>query len=240
MSHLLELFHLLTDPSWIMQHGGLYIVMLIVFAETGLFVGFFLPGDSLLFITGMIIANSLIPGSGSFLHLLYWVALISAAGIIGNWLGYWIGRRSGDMLFQRKDTWLFKKKHLYQAKEFYEKRGGGAIIIARFLPVVRTFAPIVAGIVNMNARKFSFYNIIGSFAWVGSIVTAGFLLGENEWVKGNLEKVILGIVVITTLPVVVKMISGRKKGVINAIVEPIPEEEKTEVVEKKQGVEEIY
>jgi membrane-associated protein len=216
---MLELFNNLTNPEWLMQYGGLYFVALIVFAETGLFIGFFLPGDTLLFIAGMMIAAALSPFDVSTANLVYWVALISTAGIIGNYIGYWFGRRSGDMLFQRKDTWLFKKRHLYQAKEFYEKKGGGAIVLARFLPIVRTFAPIVAGVVKMDARKFSFYNIVGSFAWVGSIVTAGYLLGDNAWVKGNLEKIIIGIVVVTTTPVVVKMIKGRKKP---TMVVPLP------------------
>ncbi len=213
MNTIIELFQNLMSPEWIMQYGGLYFVTFIVFAETGLFVGFFLPGDTLLFITGMIIANTLSPTDTAVLNLAYWVALISAAGIIGNYLGYWFGRKSGSMLFERKDTWLFKKRHLYQAKEFYEKKGGGAIVLARFLPIVRTFAPIVAGIVGMNRKQFTIYNIIGSFVWVGSIVSAGFLLGENAWVKENLDKIIIGIVVITTAPVAIKMLAGRKKQV---------------------------
>src|SRR5690606_13724039 len=138
---------------------------------------------------------------------------ISLAGIIGNFVGYWFGKRSGDILLKRKDTWLFKKKYLHRAKEFYEKRGGGAIVLARFLPIIRTFAPIVAGMVNMNKRKFSLYNIIGSFAWVGSLVTAGYLLGENAWVKDNLEKIVLAIVIIPLLPVLVKVIFGKKQKV---------------------------
>lgn len=211
MQSLLELFHNLTNPEWIMAHGGLYIVVFIIFAETGLFAGFFLPGDSLLFITGMIIAHTVSPDVAPWLNLTYWVLLITAAAIIGNFVGYWFGKRSGEVLMKRKDSWLFKKKYLIQAKEFYEKKGGGAIMIARFLPVVRTFAPIVAGMVNMDFRKFSFFNIIGALAWAGSIVTAGFLLGENPWVKSNLDKIIIGIVVVTTAPVLIKMIASRKK-----------------------------
>lgn len=211
MSTLIEFFQNLTSPEWIMQYGGLYFVMFIIFAETGLFVGFFLPGDTLLFITGMIIANTLMPTATPVINLLYWVVLLSFAGIVGNYVGYWFGKKSGSMLFERKDTWLFKKKHLYQAKEFYEKKGGGAIVFARFLPIVRTFAPIIAGVVAMDRKKFSAYNFIGSIAWVGSIVTAGFLLGENAWVKENLEKIIIGIVVLTTAPVLIKMILGKKK-----------------------------
>ena len=217
MSELVAFLHNLTSPDWIMAHGGLYVVLFIVFAETGLFVGFFLPGDSLLFITGMIIANILAPDVAPVLNLLYWVLLISLAGIIGNFVGYWFGRRSGDILLKRKDTWLFKKKYLHRAKEFYEKRGGGAIVLARFLPIIRTFAPIVAGMVKMNNRKFSLYNIIGSFAWVGSLVTAGFLLGENPWVKDNLEKIVLAIIVLPLLPVIIKLVSGKKEIVI-----PVP------------------
>ena len=218
---MLELLQNLTNPEWIMQHGGLYLVTFIVFAETGLFVGFFLPGDTLLFITGMIIAQSLSPAEPSILNLLYWVLLISSAGIVGNFVGYWFGRRSGDLLYQKKDNWLFKKKHLQSAQAFYEKRGGGAIMLARFLPIVRTFAPIVAGIVGMNLKKFSFYNVAGSFLWVGGIVGAGYLLGENTWVQNNLEKIILGIVVVTTAPVVIRMVAGSRKNAPEAM--PVPE-----------------
>lgn len=208
MHSILELIKNLTNPDWIKDHGGLYIVMFIIFAETGLFVGFFLPGDSLLFITGMIIANS---QSSGIPDLLYWMALISAAGVIGNMVGYWFGKKSGPLLFERRDTWLFKRKHLYQAKEFYDKRGGSAILLARFLPIVRTFAPIVAGIVKMERKKFTYFNIIGSIAWVVSMTLAGYLLGGNVWVKNNLEKIVIIIIFITTAPVLFKMFFGKKK-----------------------------
>ncbi|OJW80923.1 MAG: alkaline phosphatase [Bacteroidetes bacterium 46-16] len=208
MHSILELIKNLTNPDWIKDHGGLYIVMFIIFAETGLFVGFFLPGDSLLFITGMIIANS---QSTGIPDLLYWMALISAAGVIGNMVGYWFGKKSGPLLFERRDTWLFKRKHLYQAKEFYDKRGGSAILLARFLPIVRTFAPIVAGIVKMERKKFTYFNIIGSIAWVVSMTLAGYLLGGNVWVKNNLEKIVIIIIFITTAPVLFKMFFGKKK-----------------------------
>jgi membrane-associated protein len=209
METIINFFTNLTNPEWIMQHGGLYIVVLIVFIETGLFFGFFLPGDSLLFIAGMVIANTLAPFSLPLINLLYWIALIATAGVIGNYAGYWSGRKSNGLLFQR-DNWLFKKKYLVQAKEFYDKKGGGAIVLARFLPIIRTFAPIVAGMVKMSAAKFSFYNIIGSFLWAGIIVSAGFLLGENAWAKENLEKIIIGIVLITTAPVILKLVLGKK------------------------------
>jgi membrane-associated protein len=211
MESILELFKHLTNADWITQHGGLYLVALIVFAETGLFVGFFLPGDSLLFVTGLIIAQSASPFDSAALNLPYWIVLITLAGIIGNLVGYWFGKKTGPILFERKDTWLFKRKHLIQAKEFYEKKGGSAIILARFIPIVRTFAPIVAGVVHMERKKFLLYNIIGSFAWVASMTITGYCLGENEWVKSNLEKIVIGLILVTTLPVLYKMIFAKKK-----------------------------
>ena len=211
MQTIIEFFSNLTNPEWIMQHGGLYIVVLIVFIETGLFFGFFLPGDSLLFIAGMVIANTLAPFTVPLINLCFWIALIATAGVLGNYTGYWFGKKSDGLLFQ-KDNWLFKRKYLIQAKAFYDKKGGGAIMLARFLPIIRTFAPIVAGMVKMNRAKFSVYNIFGSFLWAGSIVSAGFLLGENAWAKENLEKIIIGIVVITTGPVLLKLLMGRKKN----------------------------
>lgn len=193
------------------MYGGLYLVAFIIFAETGLFVGFFLPGDSLLFVTGLMIANSLDPTNNSAFNLIFWIALISAAGIIGNSVGYWFGRKTGPILFERKETFLFRKKYIIQAHDFYEKKGGGAIILARFLPIVRTFAPIVAGIVKMDRKKFFFYNVLGSFLWVSSMISAGFFLGEIPWVKQNFEKIVIGLVVVTTAPVLFKMFFGKKK-----------------------------
>ena len=208
---IIDFFGHITDPTWIMQNGGLYIVILIVFIETGFPFGFFLPGDSLLFIAGMVIANALAPFDVPLMNLLFWILLITVSGVLGNFVGYWIGRKSDGLLLHRKDSWFFKKKYLMQAKDFYDKKGGGAILLARFLPLVRTFAPIVAGLVKMNPGKFAFYNIVGSFLWVASLVSAGFLLGENVWVKDNLEKIIIGIVLITTVPVILKMVTGKKK-----------------------------
>ncbi len=193
-------------------YGGLYLVAFIIFAETGLFVGFFLPGDSLLFVTGLMIANSQSPFANDFANLFYWITLISVAGIIGNMVGYWFGKKTGPLIFERKDTLLFKRKHVMQAKEFYEKRGGSAIILARFLPIVRTFAPIVAGVVSMDRKKFFLFNVIGCIAWVSSMTLSGYFLGENEWVKHNFEKIVIGLIVVTTAPVLFKMFFGKKKS----------------------------
>lgn len=215
MDAIFELLKELINPDWIMAHGGLFLVAFIIFAETGLFVGFLLPGDSLLFITGMIIAgakNNPVPFDSHPLNLVFWIILLTLAAIIGNMVGYWFGKKSGPLLFERKETWLFKRKHLESAHEFYEKRGGAAIIIARFLPIVRTFAPIVAGVVHMDYKKFVSYNIMGAFLWIASITTLGFLLGENVWIKEHLEWIIIGLVAATTLPVVIKMFFGKKKS----------------------------
>ncbi|HTN46949.1 MAG TPA: VTT domain-containing protein [Flavipsychrobacter sp.] len=209
----------------VMQYGGLYLVALIIFAETGLFVGFFLPGDSLLFVTGLMIANSKNPTTSDPINLLYWIALITVAGIIGNSVGYWFGRKTGPVLFEKRDTMLFKRKHIEQAHDFYEKRGGGAVILARFLPIVRTFAPIVAGVVNMDRKKFFFFNVVGCILWVASMVLAGYFLGENEWVKHNFEKIVIGLVVVTTGPVLFKMFFGKKKDPILEVGKDVVEEQ---------------
>lgn len=210
MQELIELFHNLTDPEWIMVNGGLIIVMLIVFSETGLFVGFFLPGDYLLFITGIIIASSMHPFDIGLLNLVFWNILIAICAILGNFVGYWFGKKSGPFLFERPDSLLFKKKHLEQARDFYDKKGGSAIIIARFLPIVRTFAPIVAGVVHMDFKKFVHYNMLGAFLWVFSLVSLGYALGENQYVKKYLDFIVAGIFIVTTFPVIWKIIRFKR------------------------------
>lgn len=212
----------LLQPQWYINNGGLWFILFTVFAETGLFAGFFLPGDSLLFVSGIyshdLVKTSLgIHNAGAFLDLMMLGVLISIAGILGNYVGYWFGRKSGPFLFQRKDTFLFKKKYLLQAKEFYEKHGGGAIVMARFLPVVRTFAPIVAGIVGMDKKKFSFYNIVGCIAWVFAMLFGGHYLQQLflRWfqfdLKEHLEVIIIIIVLVTTTPVIMKLFFTKKK-----------------------------
>ena len=213
----------LLQPQWYIENGGLCFIIFAVFAETGLFAGFFLPGDSLLFVTG-IFSNDLVSEglgihvSSSFVNLVILGIVISLAGIIGNYVGYWFGKKSGPFLFERKDTFLFKKKYLLQAKEFYEKHGGGAIVMARFIPIVRTFAPIVAGIVGMETKKFTFYNIAGSVAWVFSMLFAGHYLQQlvlgwfNFDLKEHLEVIVIGIVLITTAPILLKLFFNKKKN----------------------------
>ena len=222
---LLHIFGLglkdILNPQFYIQHGGLWMILFIVFAETGLFAGFFLPGDALLFVTGIyssdIVTAALFDTNSQWADLGILLVLISAAGIIGNYVGYWFGKKSGPFLYHRKDTFFFKKKYLRQAHDFYEKNGGPAIIVARFVPFVRTFAPIVAGIVDMDKKKFAFYNITGCIAWVGSMLIAGHFLQTlilKEFgfdLKEHLEVIVIGIVLITTLPVIWKIFLSKNK-----------------------------
>jgi membrane-associated protein len=211
----------LINPQFYIEHGGLWMIIFIVFAETGLFAGFFLPGDALLFVTGIyssdIVTAALFKTNSQWADLgILWV-LITIAGILGNFVGYWFGKKSGPFLYHRKDTFFFKKKYLRQAHDFYEKNGGGAIVVARFVPFVRTFAPIVAGIVDMDKKKFAFFNIIGCIAWVGSMLIAGHFLQTIIYkefgfdLKEHLEVIVIGIVVITTFPVIWKLFFSKTK-----------------------------
>lgn len=192
---------------------GLYIVLFIVFAETGLFAGFFLPGDSLLFLSGIYnreLIENVIYIESSFLNVALLSTLVAVAGIVGNMVGYWFGSKSGYYLYNREDSFWFKKKYLIQSKEFFEKHGGRAIIFARFLPIFRTFAPIVAGIVLMEKKKFMFYNVLSSFLWSFSLIFAGhylygFLLERFDIdLKDHIELIIIGLVAVTMVPVIMK------------------------------------
>jgi membrane-associated protein len=211
----------LITPMFYIIYGGFWLLLFIIFAETGLFAGFFLPGDSLLFVAGIYSSNlaheflKLIGLGGlqnEYVDLLVLIAAISFAGIVGNFVGYWFGKKVGPAMFNWRENFLFKKKYLVQAQEFYDKNGGGAIIAARFIPIVRTFAPIVAGIVKMPKAKFSFFNIAGCIAWVTSMLLIGhFLHKAFPSLKDHLELIVIGIVLITTLPVLIKLFSGKKK-----------------------------
>jgi membrane-associated protein len=212
--------------EWIINNGGLYVLLLVVFAETGLFVGFFFPGDSLLFAAGIYmdsLARELFNlDAGDKVVAYQWITImlmVMVASIVGNMVGYWFGRKTGPILFERRDTWLFKKKHLVRAKDFYDHYGKGTIFAAKFLPIIRTFAPIVAGIVKMNRAHFMFYNIVGSIAWVSSMMMGGYFL--QNWVekrfgyslKDHIEAIAIIIIVITTLPVIWKLFFSKKKVV---------------------------
>lgn len=193
---------------------GLYIVLFIVFAETGLFAGFFLPGDSLLFLAGIynreLIENVFFIPS-DFINVTILSTLVALAGIGGNIVGYWFGSKSGYYLYNKNDSFWFKKKYLIQSKDFFEKHGGRAIIFARFLPIFRTFAPIVAGIVSMEKKKFMFYNTLSSFIWAFTLIFSGhylygYLLNNYDIdLKKHIELIVIGLVVFTLSPVLIKL-----------------------------------
>lgn len=210
--------------EWIIHHGGFFFLLLVVFAETGLLVGFFFPGDSLLFASG-IFMNELIEklfGIADASHLpfgFYHVIIIICvmiASVLGNITGYWFGYKTGPLLYERRETWLFKRRHLKRASDFYHKYGKGTIFLAKFLPIIRTFAPIVAGVVKMERHVFVIYNIIGSFCWVTSMMLAGFFL--QTWVekkfgfslKDHIEAITIAIILVTTLPVLYKLFFGSR------------------------------
>ena len=199
--------------EWIINYGGLYILLLIIFAETGLFIGFFFPGDSLLFAAGIYMDDLAKEFFG--VHWSVIMIMVMIASILGNMAGYWFGRKTGPLLYERKETWLFKRKHLIRAKAFYDKYGKGTIFLAKFLPIIRTFAPIVGGMVKMPRPQFIFYNIIGSVCWVSTMMLGGHFL--ESWVqrrfdfslKDHIEAITIGIVLVTTLPVLYKLFFGR-------------------------------
>lgn len=200
--------------EWIITNGGLYFLLFVVFAETGLFVGFFLPGDSLLFAAGIYLENL----GKEFFGLPYLViVLVIIASFLGNIAGYWFGSKTGPLLYERKETWLFRKKHLLRATEFYHQYGKATIFLAKFLPIIRTFAPIVAGIVKMERATFIFYNILGSIAWVCSMMLGGYFLQswvEREYnfsLKDHIEAITIAIILITTLPVIYKLFFTKKQ-----------------------------
>lgn len=216
MDTIYELFQNVLDPNWIMRNGGLYLVLLILFIETGVIIGFFLPGDPLLFISGMVIASANethYPFSNELLNLPFWMLLFAGSTISGNFFGYWFGYKFQHIVNRKEDTWFLKRKHILAAHEFYEKRGGLAIAMARFLPIVRTFAPIIAGSVEMNFKKFTIYNVVGAIIWVGSITSLGYVLGDIPWVKNNLEFIMLGLVLVVTIPVIIKLFFKKKVNI---------------------------
>lgn len=177
------------------------ILFVIVFCETGLVVTPFLPGDSLLFASG-VTAGAGLMGYPEIMGILL------AAGILGDAANYLIGRHAGPAIF-RKDTRLIKKAHLLKAHAFYERHGGKAIVLARFIPIIRTFAPFVAGIALMQPHTFFFYNVAGCILWVGALVSAGYFLGNLEWVRQNFGLIVYAIIIISVLPVIIELIRAR-------------------------------
>ena len=206
-------FRTLTNPDRLIEFlttvmtgwYGYALLFGIVFAETGLLAGFFLPGDSLLFTVGMV------AGAGH-LDIIAIIVLLAAAAVIGDGVGYLLGRKAGPLVFSRPDSRWFKQEHLQRTREFYEKHGGKTIIYARFVPIIRTFAPFVAGVGNMSYRRFLSFNVFGGIGWVVLMTMLGYYLGGWEIVRKNFEKVILGIILISVMPIVFEYYKSKKSG----------------------------
>lgn len=193
------------DPEFILHLAGdlaLPIMVLIIFAETGLMIGFFLPGDSLLFIAGLFIAEGTIDpvGAEPATNLIVVMGSLIAAAIVGDQTGYVIGRKIGPRLFTRPKSFFFRPEYIEKTREFYDRHGGKTIIIGRFVPIIRTFAPVVAGVARLEYRKFVFYNITGGFLWIISMLSLGYFIGVQF--KPYVKLITLGIIIISVLPVI--------------------------------------
>ena len=192
----MDFLHKLLNPEALVT-GGYIVLFCIVFAETGLLVGFFLPGDSLLFVAGAVAAKY--PDQ---LNIWFLIPLLGIAAVAGDAVGYLIGRKTGPALFARPDSRFFKREHLVKTQQFYDKHGPKTIVLARFVPIVRTFAPTVAGIAGMSYKIFATYNVLGGIGWITSMSLLGYFLGNLTWVKDNFEKAVIGIVVLSILPII--------------------------------------
>lgn len=200
----------LTDLVDLITSLGVLAIAIVVFAESGLLIGFFLPGDSLLFTAGVLVQTGLLN-----VNIFVLIALLFVAAVLGDSVGYTFGRRAGPSVFKKPNARLFKQEYIKQAQAFYEKHGGKTIILARFIPIVRTFAPIVAGASNMPYRRFVMFNVIGGFSWVTLVTLAGYLLGEVFQRSGlEIDQIILPVVaiiiLISILPPVIHILRNKK------------------------------
>jgi membrane-associated protein len=193
---------------------GIFAILIVIFAESGLLIGFFLPGDSLLFTAGALFATGILPGNIP-INIHWFVVLLFIAAVLGDTVGYWFGRKAGPRIFKKPDAKIFKQQHIQNAQKFYEKHGGKTIIMARFVPIVRTFAPIVAGVGKMEYGKFLSYNLIGGFLWTFGITYLGYLVGNALIAAGiDIDTVILPIifliVLISVLPPAIHILKEKK------------------------------
>jgi membrane-associated protein len=190
----------LADAQQIIHKGGFYLILFVVFAETGLFFGFFLPGDYLLFLAGLFVATGRLD-----VGIVAMILGLIIAAFVGNFVGYWFGYRTGPMLYKRKDSFFFKQKYLKAAEAYYYKQGAFALIMGRFVPIVRTFAPILAGVVKLDSKKFALYNLIGAILWISSLTLLGYFLGKEfeKQIEEYLAYIIIGFVLITTIPLLI-------------------------------------
>jgi membrane-associated protein len=208
------------NPEWLISTFGVIGILVLVFAESGLLIGFFLPGDSLLFTTGLLIAG------GHYLHLPLWLMclLICAAAVLGDQFGYAFGRRFGPAVFRRPDSRVFKQENLTRAAAFFDKYGARSIVLARFVPIVRTFTPIVAGASRMRYRTFLIFNVTGGVLWGCGVTILGYFLGQIAFVKSNIEFILIGIVLVSLIPVIIELVRGRRRARIDdtQAAEPSP------------------
>ncbi|GIV28788.1 MAG: membrane protein [Bacteroidia bacterium] len=198
-----EFLKTLTDPESIVRFGGLWLLLFVIFAETGLFFGFFLPGDNLILIAGIISATH--PEWLYNLPFPVVAILMIISAILGNLVGYWFGKKLGNRIYEKEDSWFFKKKHIVKTRLFYEKYGAMTLIVGRFIPIVRTFAPILAGVINVPKDKFFWYNVSGAILWIGSLGTIAYYLGSYyaEWIEKNIGYIFITLIVVTAIPIVV-------------------------------------
>src|SRR3954449_6631201 len=196
----------LLDPTHLINTFGLFGMMAILFAECGLLVGFFLPGDSLLFTAGLLVAGGLVAP--------LWVVLLllPVAAVAGNLVGWWIGRKAGPAVFERPDSRLFKQRHVQRAQEFFDRNGARTIVLARFVPVVRTFATVMAGVARMDFRRFALYSLVGGVAWTPCVTLLGFWLGHVAVVRDHVELFIVGVVVLSLVPVAIEALRSRQSA----------------------------
>lgn len=217
MHSLLEFLHRLRDVQGLVQWGGTIGLIAIIFAETGLLVGFFLPGDSMLVSAGLLAATQ-----GLFNVYLLGI-ILTIASILGNTSGYVIGRVTGRRLFTREDSLLFSRKHLFRAHAFYERHGGKTVVIARFMPIVRTFVPVVAGAAEMDVRPYTLYNVIGGIGWIWSMLFIGYFLGRYiPGVGRHIELVIVLVVLVSILPGIIGWLRARARATPPATESPKP------------------
>jgi membrane-associated protein len=199
-------FQFLFNVKGLIEWGGTLLVCVIVFIETGFFVGFFLPGDSLLVTAGVFAATGQI-------HLAKLLLLVPLCAIVGDQVGYWIGRQAGQALYRREDSLIFRKRHLERAHQFYEKYGGKTVILARFVPIVRTFCPPVAGAARMPYGRYFAFDVAGGFLWVGSMILGGYFLGSMiPNIDKQIHYVIAAVIFVSLLPAIISVLRARYSG----------------------------
>jgi membrane-associated protein len=200
----------LLDPQHLITTFGLLGLLFVVFAECGLLIGFFLPGDSLLFVGGLVAAGGLT--GVSFVPLWVLLVLVPIAAIAGNLVGYWIGYRAGPAIFNKPDSRLFKAEYVEKAHGFFERYGARTIVLARFVPIVRTFATVMAGASRMNFRVYAIYTVIGAVLWGAGITALGYWLGQVKFISSNIELIAVLIVVVSVVPMAIELLRARRKN----------------------------